>query len=305
MGKLTLKAPTVKVPAKISIKSPGRRYGIIDRIKSSIRVLLPKFIQRRITFLGTFAQKPFIVASLKPKVGLKRPNFSLIKQDASRLEATLSTDIDYSKANLSAADLAAPHRAPYSKLRDLIFNSDVRTVENALGELINASITYEDAFKRVTLDPRYNKLGGYYESTRKDLESKLTAYLNGPTEALKQDLVIAANNLASNAPGLGPHSTANLPVSDRLHLHPVDEPLEPLTPRSKAAFTAFGKVTPVATAAGMLVSATGDRSTSTPSFITLAHEVGGSGAAIRRGALRVDGGKVYKPSGLSGWERVS
>jgi len=197
---------------------------------------------------------------------MKRPDFSGIKSEASRLEATLATgDTDIMAANLRAHDLAAPHRAPYAAFRDTVFygtEDDVERVVEALGE---GSVEYEDtvfpALRSRLADAddvrRLDRLTEIYTVTRhavndayedyRDLSDTLgrargkyiISDLTKKLTAAKVTLVRALNNLASNAPGLGPHKTMNQPVSDLHHLNTTGDPDEPLTPRSKAAVKAL------------------------------------------------------------------
>ncbi len=183
----------------------------------------------------------------------ERPRFSSTKQKAARLEASLATGLDYTATNLDTADLAAPHRAPYAALRDLILEGSPKDVGSAMAHLGNASKIYEYGFAKAAKEGGVHAtdlttLQGYYASTRLDMETALNDYKNAASKgSLKAQyygsqlkLIVAVNNLASNAPGLGPHTTTNLLVSDNLHLHPVGGQNE-YSPRSNAALSAFPK----------------------------------------------------------------
>ncbi len=245
--------------------------------------------------------------------GFARPPFSKAKQTAARLEATLATGIDYSNRDLTQDDLAAPHRAPYARIRDVITSQPEPAVTQMVQTLCGASSHCEAAFKTIgnsssSSASSYQQLAKLYESTRKSVESKLTTYQHAlqstnpnPLSIIrsKLSLIQAVNNLASNAPGLGPHSTANAIVSDRLHPHPTDNPNEPQTPRTVAALGAFPSE-PVATttqnqqAGRQVVSVTGAGHTLALGSKTV--ENINVGDRVLRGALFVDHkGNVFRP----------
>lgn len=237
----------------------------------------------------------------------ERPSFSKEKNEAARLEAELATgDTTLADANLTTRDLAAPHRAPYSKLRDLVFKGSQKEVNTLCLKLTWASYHYEQAFRKISKSSskeKFIRLADLYESTRGDLDKALENY-NKPTISsnnkaiAKLELTKALNNLASNAPGLGPHSTTNAIVSDRLHVHPTDRIAEPLTPRSEAASLSLKSV-PVATSStpslsNQVVSVTGAKHTLALGSSNV--EDVKVGSTVFRGALYVDGGgNVYRP----------
>lgn len=241
----------------------------------------------------------------------ERPSFSTRKVEASRLEATLSTGVNYMKANLAKEDLAAPHRAPYSNMRDKILYGLTVEVRHLVTELKRASETYEKAFRAIKSDTvNYGRLAELYEQTRIDMENAFSGYLTQTLSdkkkaSAKLELILAINNLASNAPGLGPHSTTNAPVSNRTHLHPTGLPQEPLTPRGSAAGSALPEVAVATTTLNgqqHTVSVTGDVHPGT--FSSLNEDVKVK-ERIFRGALRVDSyGRVFRPVGVTGWEQV-
>lgn len=191
-------------------------------------------------------QKPETLSPSEDKMA--RPGFNTAKKKAARLEATLAIDSDYTdkkiKLNAPDQDLAAPHRAPYSAIRNQVLSGRKEDVNKTIGLLTAASEKYEDAFKKVdSLNPKahqYYELAGLYEETRLGVNDAHKNYKSDPfDQRFQEDLVKALNNLASNAPGLGPHNSTNLRVSDRLHLQPTGDADGTLTPRSKAAFDAF------------------------------------------------------------------
>lgn len=177
----------------------------------------------------------------------KRPNFSSLKRGAAKLEAEIALNKSLEKKyNLAEHDLAAPHRIPYSYLRDLVSsdNPQKKTPDDFLQKIksmFNASKTYEKALsnvKNVKVAQKCTTLAGLYKQTRENAEKAFNSYEKDKSNAnpqtlkkLKETLVKSLNNLASNAPGLGPHTTTNLPVLDRGHLNPTGDSEEPLTPR--------------------------------------------------------------------------
>jgi hypothetical protein len=255
-----------------------------------------------------------------------RPHFNAIKERAARLEAALATQNDhYLKANLDInnEDLAAPHRAPYARLRDTVLDGTSAKVEDVVGQLAAVSMLCEDAFRLVKSDSRFGDLADLYKKTRVDVEKALYNYnvhtlKPGAKFADKLELIRALNNLASNAPGLGPHSGTNALVSDRLHLHLTDLQEEPVTPRGKAANSVFPSE-PVATVADKsgdrkIVSVTGAHHSLQPGqTVPHFHDISVK-PGILRGALYVDQMKVvYRPrnpkmapTGIfeNDWERV-
>ncbi len=236
----------------------------------------------------------------KKSADIDRPKFSTAKQKAARLEATLATGKNYMKANLVDEDLAQPHRAPYSKIRDLIYDGSPADVTSSVTTLFNASLKTEHALKGVSKDKyasSYTELADLYKDTREIAERRHSEYIARRNEKNKKKLTIAVNNLASNAPGLGPHSGINQPVSDRLHLHPTGIPSEPLTPRSQAAVDAFPDIAIATIDSGRnIISVTGDLSYSNPfsrGMATKDINVNRS-TGIVEGSLIIKGNKVYK-----------
>lgn len=257
-------------------------------------------------------------------VDFSRPSFSLKKKEAARLEASLATgDNTLMDADLSTRDLAAPHRAPYSKLKDLVLNGNKAEVNTLCMNLTKASSHCETAFRKINnpyLKEKFIRLANLYESTRKNVETALVYYNNStlsPNSSAKRQLITALNNLASNAPGLGPQSTTNAIVSDRRHLHPTDKLDEPMTPRSNAASFSFPSI-PIATTSTQglshqVVSVTGARHSLALGSNNF--EDVNVGSAVVRGALFVDSDyMVYRPKNpysepthnfAHDWERIS
>jgi|GEM_PF-6268920 len=284
-------------PSRLGEGAPGKRQG------------------RRSTLRNTLDRgRSILQRALSIATGIQRRGFSDKKSEAARLEATLATGIDHSKFDLSKKDKAPPHRAPYSKLRDLVFDSKItpELKKEAIEEFTKASIIYEEAFERTakrTGDERYNRLATIYRETRLDVENALREYMNNPDSTVnKESLVYKINNLASNAPGLGPHNTTNNPVRNRLHVNPETEGYsEPLTPRSRAAVRVFGDIVPVATTedGSRVVSVTGALVSTFPSnFFSLKKDVKAKSVTPYRATLNVRDGKVYRPKGDSDWEEV-
>jgi hypothetical protein len=232
---------------------------------------------------------------------MDRPDFSKIKKDASRLEAKLATNKDYSKVNLTSKDLAAPHRAPYSKIRDRVFNGNNNKgsqmqLRDMVKSLTDGSKHYEKGFRNIKTDTSYHELADLYEKTRDKVDMAFEKYNKDPkNQNKKKTLTRALNNLASNAPGLGPHLTANQPVSDRLHLNVSGDPDGTLTPRSKAASLTFADLEVAAAKLKLLVTPSGALQKGKSGSHGL-KEINGLGDRVFRGSLYVnEKSKVYKP----------
>lgn len=271
MATALLKKKATKRYSKIGAGKKKTNLGGIAPTKKLVK--LSKGAGQFFALRGLNGKKPSITSLIKAaeagKVstapqGFKRPHFSSAKQEAARLEATLATGVSYMRTNLDTADLAAPHRAPYSALRDTILSDSPQRVRAVMTLLGDASKVYEAGFAKAAKPgaqhvKEFSKLQGLYASTRENMEAALKDYetsSKGSPAArfkFKLKLVVAVNNLASNAPGLGPHTTANLVVSDNLHLCPVNRQNEPYSPRSQAARLAYPQLrVAVASAKGSL-----------------------------------------------------
>ena len=231
---------------------------------------------------------------------MNRPDFSSVKKKASKLEASLAINKDYTEANLTDKDLAAPHRAPYAKIRDKVFGGYKGQVNKMVKSLTSASKHYEEAFKDIKISSTstdYHDLADLYGRTRVDVEKALDTYNKHPkNQTAKRTLIKSLNNLASNAPGLGPHLTANHKVSDNLHLQSSGKTDGSLTPRSKAASYSMADLqVAVDNLSKSVVAPSGALQ---PADIG-SHgkkEINGLGSRVFRGSLYVDeNSKVYKP----------
>ncbi|WP_417359359.1 hypothetical protein [Gallaecimonas pentaromativorans] len=242
---------------------------------------------------------------------MKRPGFNSNKQHAARLEATLATGHDYSKTNLRTADLAAPHRAPYAEIRDLILTGNRHQIRKAVRPMIKASRHVRRALAKVSLAANasdYRRLSTMYRKGERGVRKSYKAFKANPGDtALRRALVVSLNNLPSNAPGLGPHNTVNNPVSDRLHLQPTGQLTEPLSPRSDAARRAFPQVGVASTSSGNVVSVTGATHAPFPTIVNPQSQVTiPTHAPQVRGSLWVtQGGDVMQPSGTTGWKKIT
>ncbi|RDS86114.1 hypothetical protein [Dyella psychrodurans] len=245
----------------------------------------------------------------------KRPDFSTAKKQAARIETVLATnDVSYLKANLQTADLAAPHRVPYARLRDAILNeTNIKSITRMADALFEASKHCEGAFSQVAKSALsitnaertyYAKLASLYKKTRLSAQKALAdlvanwklpniSAIKGKAKLL---LIQELNNLASNAPGSGPDSKVNAIVSDRIHLHITDAVTEPLTPRSSAARIAFPNDRVATTyKKSKIVSVTGELPTDPIGLGAVADDVSVAGTVFR-GALFVDQfQRVFKP----------
>ncbi|WP_115719803.1 hypothetical protein [Gallaecimonas mangrovi] len=242
---------------------------------------------------------------------MKRPSFNSNKKRAARLEASLATGIDYTSVNLRSADLAAPHRAPYAAIRDMVLNGSRHEIRGIVKPLVRASRRVRHAFKRVSQASNardYHRLANMYRVGEMAARRAYRDFRRDPNNpAVRKALVVSLNNLPSNAPGLGPHNTTNNPVSDRLHLHPTEQLNEPLSPRSRAARRAFPQEEVATTSSGHLVSVTGSTSAPFPAISNPQSTVNiPSNAPQLRGSLFVTrAGEVMKPHGSSGWKKVT
>lgn len=245
---------------------------------------------------------------------MSKRSFSPMKRKAARLEYKLATGYYPDTEN---EDLAAPHRAPYASLRDRILVRPLKAVKVSVLHLAQGSLIYETALAKVQDDPDsedYHKLGSYYEKTRKTMLKKLNDLANDPTSITKRkSLVKAVNNLASNAPGYGPHNTTNNPVSNRLHLAKgikvsadPNEFVEPLTPRSGAGRASLPGIKVATTnKKSLMVNPSGEVTPADNSISMDDREDVNVGNVIVRGSLAVKKGSIYRPTGKKGWERVA
>jgi hypothetical protein len=174
--------------------------------------------------------KPVKAAAQTNVFGKKndRPSFSDHKRRAAVLEARIATgDATLLSENLQNLDLASPHRLPFAKLRDFVMAANDRNdVAPLVVDLCAISEHHEHAFRHAAkAEPLLVELADLYEITRRNLETKFADYWDAFQKPwfgkAKEGLIMALNNLASNAPGLGPHLTANNPASDRKHLRSI------------------------------------------------------------------------------------
>jgi hypothetical protein len=230
------------------------------------------------------------------------------------LEYKLATGVD---AHPKVEDLAAPHRAPYASLRDRILNKPIAAVEASVKQLAKGSEIYENALNNVTADKSkndYHKLSSFYGKTREMMEERLAELKSDPqNEVKRRSLVKAVNNLASNAPGYGPHQTVNNPVSNRLHLNLAIKVRsvqtatnEPLTPRSNAARASLpGIKTATTNNKTSLVHSTGETTSVPHSISSSDREDVNVRNTVVRGSLAVKNGILYKPNNINGWIEVT
>ncbi|MCB1214484.1 MAG: RHS repeat-associated core domain-containing protein [Deltaproteobacteria bacterium] len=226
------------------------------------------------------ANRPIRSKSLESFSSLmKRPNFNEGKKKAAAIEYILASQQKTSQqatkkttkqevkkkitqlissVNPGRKDLAAPHRFPYSLIRDIVASAsrgngtNSNSVDTLYTHLSRASQKAEAFFetkknaailaKNLESQSLYDALIEKYSQSRETLKTAYDEYKLSPADKSATHLVVAFNNLASNAPGYGPHTTCNLPVSDSLHLNVEDSPDSmgkyPLTPRSKRALKA-------------------------------------------------------------------
>ena len=297
--------PKNKKKAKTGI---GATTGAISATKKKLAISkVVKSLKDSSAALAKGAGGQGVLSSLTPD--FERPPFNDKKEKAARLEAALATqNDDYLSNRLDVLDLAAPHRAPYSWLRDRVMKGSDAEIDDLVTKLTDASEHYEKGFQNVTTDSRYKTLAKFYEETRLDVEAKLAKYKVATLAqflklAAKLELIQALNNLASNAPGLGPHSGTNQPVSDKLHLHPSGDQGGFYTPRSEAAKEAFpGRVmgTTIVANKRQIVSPTGAHHDPPPSNPGQAYQDVVVKSTVLRAALYVDPNHVvFRPKNPS------
>ncbi|TAJ09048.1 hypothetical protein DMA11_20770 [Marinilabiliaceae bacterium JC017] len=181
-----------------------------------------------------------------------RPNFPSSAYDLGRVTLGLQTGKDQSAFSPSTNDAALPHRFPYAAIQestrkfitgeesstDLIRWSDRLKTATEERLAINKAKLAGNPQAQKNYELKVSLQLGFFNSSRTNLVKavsdgqKLT--LAAP---LVQDFLKYTNALHGNIPDYGPHSTVNIPVSDRLHLHFESGRL---TPGSKAA----GSMTP-------------------------------------------------------------
>lgn len=192
--------------------------------------------------------------------GKTRPNFSSTAYALAKVTYGLQTGTDQSGLKPSEEDLAMPHRFPYSAIeRSVGFylngTDDNAALERWTKRLHDATVERAQLNIPHISDP--DELDWYKKAVKAQLDELRAAV--GALETSKgkgdtldlyspvvQRLLKAANNMHGNIPDYGPHTTINIPVSDRLHVHVEkpddwdeddDEMQVPMTPGSYYAMT--------------------------------------------------------------------
>jgi hypothetical protein len=171
------------------------------------------------------------------KDGKTRPNFSSIAYKLAKITYGIQTGVDQSGMSPSDDDLAMPHRFPYAgiELSTALFISgkeDDNDLKRWTGRLYNATVERAKANvphikDKTTLDWYKKSVQAQLDELNSAVAAIILAKAKGESMTLKspvvQRLLKAANNMHGNIPDYGPHSTVNIPVSNRLHLH-VEKP---------------------------------------------------------------------------------
>lgn len=175
-----------------------------------------------------------------PSKKRKRPNFSSSVYTLAKAVHSTQTGQDESGISLADEDLAVPHRFPYSDLRDNLdlFTSGKETqqdLERWTGRFVTATkkrkVISESSAHASLLPKDYGKKVDKQVDDFEDLRDTL---VSNPSDAGHQEAFLSAlNSLHGNVPDLGPHSTVNIPVSDRIHPNIYDN--APLSPGTEAA----------------------------------------------------------------------
>jgi len=183
------------------------------------------------SFYAFIRKKNPVKDSVAGKRKKTRPGFPSASDRLGKVTLGLQTGKDQSKFSPSGNDAALPHRFPYAAIQQrtkgFLATGDEATL-----------IRWSDRLKRAT-EQRRNlnaaKLKGKTKSSYvKDVNLQITKLelargflaaavksgeklnlLSGKTQAFLK----AANGMHGNIPDYGPHSTVNVPVSDRLHMH--------------------------------------------------------------------------------------
>jgi hypothetical protein len=162
-----------------------------------------------------------------------RPNFSKVTYDLAKATSSIHQDKDLSSISLQEHDLAVPHRMPFADLRMNLkrFTSGTDTSADLIrwtDRLLEASR------ERMELNQQ-NDVSGFLPAHYQELverqieefEKRRTSVVElhsanddkqtaAKISALKK-LLASLNGLHGNVPDIGPHSTVNIRVSDRVH----------------------------------------------------------------------------------------
>lgn len=168
--------------------------------------------------------------------GKTRPNFSTAAYDLARITYGIQTGVDQSGLKPSEEDLAMPHRFPYSAIEKSVAlyitdkEKDV-DLERWTDRLYDATVEREKInLKSISSSDRSWYIKKVQEQLT-ELKNAVTAIKLAKASGTAMDLhtpvvqrlLKAANNMHGNIPDYGPHTTVNIPVSNRLHVH-VEKP---------------------------------------------------------------------------------
>lgn len=169
--------------------------------------------------------------------GKTRPNFSTTAYSLAKVTYGLQTGKNQSGLKPSQKDLAMPHRFPYSGIERSVAlyisgKEDDTDLERWTDRLYQATVERETLnLQQITGKTQRD---WYINAVREQLDELKNAVAaleqaKGKGETLDlystvvQRMLKAANNMHGNIPDYGPHTTVNIPVSNRIHVH-VERP---------------------------------------------------------------------------------
>jgi len=176
---------------------------------------------------------------------LARPAFPKQTYDLAKATASVQSGEDMSGISLGDRDLAVPHRMPFADIRDSI--ARFGTGEESGADLKRWTDRILDATeKRRQLNLEADSDDLLPDDYADMVDAQMEKFIAERDDIIKQwedpsirdmadlkRLLVMANSLHGNVPDLGPHTTNNIPTSNRVHLHYL--PQGPMSPGSKAA----------------------------------------------------------------------
>jgi hypothetical protein len=165
-----------------------------------------------------------------------RPNFPASSYRLAKISYGLQTGQDESDISLSDEDLAMPHRFPYAAIQQstglfIAGKEDEGALDRWSDRLIAATTERRDInhplikkkadadFYKKTIDDQLHNIEAARTALKQSKAKGDSLTLSSP---VVQQFLKWANAMHGNIPDLGPHSTINIQVSDRLHMHTSD-----------------------------------------------------------------------------------